>query len=73
MKVSQRFEILMQQRRLQPDAASMTDGDLLQSIVSKFNNFKANAALKKWQVTPDQHSAILGIVCGMTQESRQLV
>ncbi|CAK9084942.1 Uncharacterized protein SCF082_LOCUS40266 [Durusdinium trenchii] len=71
MKVSQRFEILMQQRRLQPDAASMTDGDLLQSIVSKFNNFKANAALKKWQVTPDQHSAILGIVCGMTQESRQ--
>ena len=73
MKVSQRFEQLMQQRRQQPDGITLTDQDLLQEIVSRYNSYKANAALKRWQVTPDQVQAILGIVVGMSAESRELV
>ena len=43
------------------------------SVIERFNDFKSNAALKRWQITPDQTAAIQGIVLGMTEDSRNLV
>jgi hypothetical protein len=73
MKLSQRFELLIAERRLQEASRNQTDGAILQDLVSKYNQFKANSALKKWQISPDQYAAILGVIEGMTFESRQLV
>ena len=73
MKLSQRFELLIAERRLQEASRNQTDGEILQDLVSKYNQFKANSALKKWQISPDQLAAILGVIEGMTFESRQLV
>ena len=73
MKLSQRFELLIAERRVQEAARHQTDGEILQDLVSKYNQFKANSALKKWQISPDQLAAILGVIEGMTFESRQLV
>lgn len=73
MKCSLRFEKLMAERRCSEDAKSMTDEELLAELVAKYNSYKANSALTKWQISPDQHSAMLAVICGMTGESRQLV
>ena len=73
MKCSLRFEKLMAERKCSEDAKSMTDEELLAELVAKYNSYKANAALTRWQVSPDQHSAMLAVICGMTSESRQLV
>ena len=73
MKVSMRFELLMQQRRLQPDSAELNDNELLGQLISKFNSHKATSALKKWQITGDQHQAMLGIICGLSAAARSLI
>ena len=73
MKVSLRFEKLMHQRRCQPDAERLNDAELLGEIVTKYNSYKANKALKRWQVTPDKHQAMLGIIVGMCPTARDLV
>eukprot|EP00435_Cladocopium_sp_Y103_P042610 s1532_g11.t2 len=71
MKLSQRFELLIAERRLQEASKHQTDGDILHELVAKYNDFKANSALKKWQISPDQLAAILGVIEGMTFEARQ--
>ena len=73
MKLSMRFEKLIAERKCQEAGKGQTDADILAELVQKYNGFKANAALKRWQISPDQHSAILGVICGMTFEARQLV
>lgn len=73
MKVALRFEKLIQERKAQESTKTQTDGDILNDIICSYNSFKANTALKRWQISPDQHSAILGVIVGMSHESRQLV
>ncbi|CAK9089330.1 unnamed protein product, partial [Durusdinium trenchii] len=73
MKLSQRFELLMHERRSKAGSENISDQDLLSEIIERFNDFKSNAALKRWQITPDQTAAIQGIVLGMTEDSRNLV
>ena len=73
MKLSQRFELLMHERRSKAGSENISDQDLLSENIERFNDFKSNAALKRWQITPDQTAAIQGIVLGMTEDSRNLV
>jgi len=64
LKVSLRFEKLLQQRKASEDGKTMNDSELLADIVKKYNDFKANAGIRKWQINPDQHLAIWGVICG---------
>lgn len=39
-------------RRESSESAQLSDEELLGQLVEKFNNYKANAAIKKWQLSP---------------------
>lgn len=73
MKLALRFELLMCERRCQPDSENLNDGELLQEVINRYNNYKANKAIKKWQISPDQQAAIQVIICGMSQVARDLI
>ena len=73
MKCSLRFEKLLAQRKAQGSFENMNDQDILQELVTKYNSFKATAALRRWQITPDQANAMVGVIIGMTMESRSLI
>lgn len=73
MQLSLRFEKIMHQRRLQPEYEKMSNEDLLSSIMSSYNDFKANAAIKRWQLSNDQYQAMTTIICSMCQGARDLI
>lgn len=71
LKTALRFETLLNERR--KTCSDKNDSELLDELITKYNGFKANAAIKKWQVSPDAKAAIEGIIVGMTEESRGLL
>ena len=73
MKCAARFEKLLHERRASETTRDMNDKELLEDIVSKYNGYKATAALKRWQIGPDGVNALLAVICGMCHEARQLV
>ena len=73
MKMASRFEDLIKERRQLEECKEMKDEEILQMIIQRYNNYKANSALKKWQISPDQQSAISGIIWGMCPTARLLV
>ena len=73
MKLAARFEMLVHARRAGGTAGELNDKELVQDIISKYNSYKANVALKKWQISSDQQSAVCSVICGMRPEARQLV
>ena len=73
LKCALRFEKLIAERKQTEACKDMNDADILSDLVSRYNSFKANSAIRKWQVSPDQHLAIHGIICGMDSESRALI
>lgn len=46
---------------------------MLVEMIEKYNGYKANSALKKWQINPDQRQAIWAIIIGMDETSRSLL
>lgn len=71
LKTALRFETLLNERR--KTCSDKNDSELLDELITKYNGFKANAAIKKWQVSPDAKTAIEGIIVGMTEETRGLL
>lgn len=71
LKTALRFEKLVAERRA--STPNLNDGEILSELIQKFNNHKATAAIKKWQVGPEARLALEGIICGMTSESRSLI
>jgi hypothetical protein len=71
LKCSLRFEQLLIERKA--ISRDQNDSEILAELIAKYNSFKANAAIKKWQISPDAHQAIHGIIVGMTSESRALI
>ena len=71
LKTALRFEKLLSERKA--SSPDLNDSELLSQIVNKYNSFKANAAIRKWQVSPEAKVAIEGIIVGMTSESRGLI
>ena len=62
LKVASRFEILVNQRKGMEEFKDMNTMEILQSIAGRYNQYKANAALKKWQLSPEFVNAIAGII-----------
>lgn len=73
MKLSLRFEKMIAARKLEETSKTMSDGDILSELFARYNSYKANSALRRWQITTDQQSAIIGVILGMTHESRMLI
>lgn len=71
--MSMRFEKLMAEHRYNATTADMTDSDLLALLVERYNNFKSNVAIRKWQISDDMRRSIEGIILGMTPLSRSLI
>lgn len=71
--MSLRFEKLMAEHRFNETAADLTDSDLLAQLVDRYNNFRSNVAIKKWQISDDMRRSIEGIILGMTPLSRSLI
>jgi len=73
LQMSLRFEKLMAEHRFNETAADLTDSDLLAQLVDRYNNFRSNVAIKKWQISDDMRRSIEGIILGMTPLSRSLI
>lgn len=73
LKLAARFERLIKQRMLAESAREMCESDVLAELVSKYNEYKANSALKKWQISSDQSAAIWCIIIGLDDISRGLL
>lgn len=73
MKLASRFERLLKERRECSTSHGKNDDELLSELVSKYNSYKANAALKKWQISSDTQVAIWAIILGMDEVSRSLL
>ena len=71
LQVAQRFEKLIAERRMQEGDKDKTDQELISEIVSRYNSYKANSALKHWQLSPDMESAVVGLIVGMSPAARQ--
>ena len=71
LKVASRFEILVNQRKGMEEFKDMNTMEILQSIAGRYNQYKANAALKKWQLSPEFVNAIAGIIFGVCPLARQ--
>ena len=70
LKVASRFEVLVNQRKTMEEYKDMNEMEILQSISGRYNQYKANSALRKWQLSPDFVNAIAGIIFGVCQEAR---
>lgn len=57
----------------QESARELNEGEILQELVQKYNGFKANSAIRRWQISPDQQSAIWCIIIGLDEASRNLL
>lgn len=71
LKCSLRFEKLLLERK--QTCSDMNDTEILADLVAKYNTFKANSAVKRWQISADAHQAIHGIIVGMSDEARALI
>lgn len=73
LKLAARFERLIKQRMLCENAREMSEADVLAELIDKYNGFKSNAALKKWQISGDQSAAIWCIIIGLDDISSGLL
>lgn len=71
LKTALRFEQLLVERRR--TSSDMNDSEILAELVTKYNQYRANAAIKKWQVSADGHQAIWAIIIGLDEISRSLI
>ncbi|CAK9053859.1 Uncharacterized protein SCF082_LOCUS29314 [Durusdinium trenchii] len=73
LKLAARFERLIKERQLCESAKEKNEEELLSDLICKYNSFRANSALRKWQITSDGHQAVWCIIIGMTETSRSLL
>lgn len=73
LQVSLRFEKLLAERRCWETNRDKNDQELLAELVQRFNAFRANSAIRKWQLSEDMHKAVLNVIVGLDQESRDLL
>lgn len=73
MKMAMRFEALLLEKKASGSASDKSDRDLIQEASARYNDHQANSAIKRWQLNADVTTAIIGVVCGMSAECRQIV
>ncbi|CAK9090490.1 unnamed protein product [Durusdinium trenchii] len=59
MKLAARFELLIQQRRQRAECKDQSDEEILSMLIQRYNSFKANAALKRWDYNQDLEAILL--------------
>lgn len=73
LKMATRFEMMLKARMQTEAAQTQNEGEMLQTIVARYNSYRANAAIRKWQISPDQYQAIWCIIVGLDEISRSLL
>ena len=73
LKLATRFERLLKERMQDESSKDQDESAVLESLVARYNDFRANAAIKKWQISSDQHQAIWCIIIGLDETSRSLL
>lgn len=63
----------MRERQLSESSKDKNEEELLSELISKYNGFRANSALRKWQISSDGHAAVWSIIIGMDETSRSLL
>lgn len=73
LKLASRFEALLKEQQAHESSRSQNESELLAEIIGRYNAFKANSAIKKWQISADQSAAIWCIIIGLDETSRSLL
>ncbi|CAK9111498.1 Uncharacterized protein SCF082_LOCUS51755 [Durusdinium trenchii] len=71
LKLAARFERLIKERMM--TETTMDESACLSDLISKYNSYRANSAIRKWQISQDQSSAIWSIIIGLDEVSRSLL
>lgn len=58
LQMSLRFEMLMSEYRRTSTNSDLSDVDLLHSLMDRYNNYKSNTAIRKWQLSDDMKRSI---------------
>eukprot|EP00435_Cladocopium_sp_Y103_P054918 s717_g18.t1 len=73
LKMATRFEMMLKERMKSEAARDQNESEMLQTTVSRYNSYQANAAIKKWQISQDQFQAMWCIIVGLDEISRSLL
>ncbi|CAK9003618.1 unnamed protein product [Durusdinium trenchii] len=73
LQMSLRFEKLMVEERFKVSLEEKTDVELLGMLIDRYNTYKSNLAIRKWQISDDMRRSIEGIVIGMTPTTKRLI
>ena len=71
--MSLRFEKLLAERKGLEMYREMSGGEILGEIIKRYNSFRANSAIKRWQLSEEMERAAYGIITGLDAESRALL
>ncbi|CAK9049981.1 unnamed protein product [Durusdinium trenchii] len=61
------------ERQQTESGREQNESELLNELVSAYNSYRANAAIKRWQISGDQQAAIWCIIIGLDDTSRCLL
>lgn len=73
LKLSMRFEKLLAERRGLESSKDLNDSEILGELIQRYNSFRANNAIRKWQISADGQAAIFAVIVGLCEPSRQLL
>ena len=73
MKMAMRFEALLHEKKAAGGMSDKSDRDIIQEVIGRYNDHRANAAIKRWQLNGDTTMGVMCVVCGMTPESREIL
>ena len=73
LKLSMRFEKLLAERRGLESSKDLNDSEILGELIQRYNSFRANTAIRKWQISADGQAAIFAVIVGLCEPSRQLL
>ena len=73
LQMSLRFEKLMVEERFKVSLEEKTDVELLGMLIDRYNTYKSNLAIRKWQISDDMRRSIEGNVIGKTPTTKRLI
>ena len=68
-----RFETMLNERKRAEACRDLNDSELLTDLITRYNGYRANAAIRKWQINQDQAQAIWAIIVGLDEISRSFL
>lgn len=71
--MAMRIEILLAERKAAGGVSDQSDKDLIMEIIGRYNDHKANSAIRRWQLNNDATASIIGVICGVCPAARQII